>query len=277
VLGHIKLATVATGFIVFVILAIAGFTWFVKSGWMAKLTPPLPIVEPLKLRIHGSPIIVRGVTNVYTAEIAGPAGNIEWKVIPTTGGTLRPLTDGHSAEFSTLNAGNVTIAVMVAGQGLQIASDQLDVEVVDFTEKPSPEEPPPSPDMPPPPPPSTNNPPPPPQPQQPQVVSMAEYVNGALLNVVSPDRGAEARHIAGTISTIIGQLQTAQLPPDTDIPALIEQQASAALGDRANNWSNFFIALRIAFDVRRQQGIGLTAAGTLPDLMDMTAVLRKAN
>lgn len=232
--------------------------WLNHSGWLAKAVPPPPTLSPVKIRIHGPTMIIRGASYMFTADVAGPAGSPEWAMLPPGAGSLHVSADGKSAEFSTLEAEQLALMVSVAGDGKQIAHDHIQVEVLDIHQpQPAPVIQPQTAMLPPAPP------------------SLQELTLGALETVNSEDRAAEARTVAGCIRSVVGRLNTGMLAPDADVVGEIGKQIDVAIPDRARKWAPFVAALDTILDHETTNG-HVTAASKAPALIQVADVLQLA-
>lgn len=81
---------------------VIGFLWLNHSGILAKAVPAAPVLSPVKVRVKGPTMIIRGGQYMFTADVTGPAGTPEWSMLPAGAGALHVSADGKSAEFSTL-------------------------------------------------------------------------------------------------------------------------------------------------------------------------------
>src|SRR4051812_40047426 len=101
------------GVVVFVVAVVIAWGWLNSAGWLARAVPPAPTLSPVKIRIHGPTMIVRGGQYMFVADVSGPAGNPEWSMLPLGAGALHVSADGKSAEFSTLDAEQLALIVSV--------------------------------------------------------------------------------------------------------------------------------------------------------------------
>ncbi len=195
-------STLVIGLVAVIAGVIIAGMWVNSSGWLAKAVPAPPTLSPVKIRIHGPTMIIRGGQYMFTADVAGPAGSPEWSMLPLGAGSLHVSADGKSAEFSTLDAEDFALIVSVAGDGKQIAHDHIQVEVLDVNQPV----------------------PPAPQPTAMQLAAalpppptIEDLTLGALETVESDDRQAEARMVAGTIRSVVKRLDTGLMPADADV------------------------------------------------------------
>jgi hypothetical protein len=258
-------STLAIGVAAVVVGVAIAAMWLQHSGWLAKAVPPLPTIPPVKIRVNGPTMIVRGGQYMFVADVSGPAGNPEWAMLPLGAGSLHVSADGRSAEFSTLDATSLALIVSVAGDGKQIAHDHIQVEVLDI-----------------------HVPEPPPQIIQPQIIqqlmpqaamgppappSIHEMTLGALETVTSDDLPAEARTVAGSIRSVIARLNTGLMPPGSDVVEEIGKQIDAAMPERARKWATFVASLDTILDAETASG-HVTAASKGPALAQIADVLQ---
>ncbi len=244
----------------------------VTPGQVQPATPPpppapapvTPAIEAVSISIHGPQpaIVIDGVSTLFMAETTGPAGTPKWRTLPAAAGTIRKTSaDGRRAEFLSSGPGKCTVLVDVAGDGRQLATDAIELEVVSVGEEPAPHDPNPVP-------------PAPPMPQQPQTV--AQLVTGALANVNSSNRKAEAAKVASVLSALIGRIEGGALPPNTDPMDQIRTQLSNAMGADSGKWEGFLTSFDAIIQQLRTQGAIVTIADAVQTLQAAATVLRSS-
>lgn len=239
-------------------------TW--RSGWLDRLTPAAPVIQPVNVRLYGPTMAVRGDTIYFRADIRGNSGRPYWSVIPPTNGALMVMDDGRTASFRSLEEGIFSISVSVAGDGLQVASDHVEFENLNLVDN---------------------------QREQAPAVDLmsalagltqpamieqpaptvAELAEQALEQVVSEDRAGEARIVAGCFRSVISRVETGLVAPDVDPMHEIATQVNVALGQHYEPWQSFMLAAATIFDSLRSQGEITTAASAVPTLTEIVGVL----
>lgn len=242
--------------------------WAIQSGWLNRLTPAPPTIEPVTVTLEGpAPEAVTGSSYIVAATISGPAGKADWELTPASGAMLTPAGDGRSARFTAREPGSYTIRVLVPGDGMQVAKASLSIDALAISEPPHPEEPTPGPAGP-------TDPPASPPPAAPTI---GQLTMEAIENVDSPDRQAEARVISGSIKILRGKVQAGLVDPRANLIDELEDQAKEALSARYDAWAfPFFGTLKAGFEGLKEHGI-LTAAGQLPALDEVDAALSGAH
>jgi hypothetical protein len=271
-----KNGTIAGGIALILAFAASGGAEFFRlRDWLQQFTreeppaaapePPVPL-EPVKIMIRGPQpaVMIEGVSGLFLADVTGPAGRPEWRLTPGDGGTLRP--SGNMLEFLPGQSGRYSLVVSVAGDGRQIATDQIELEIVHIREEESEAD-----AMPPADSSQANVPPPAPKPP-----TVAELAAGALAAVEPDNRASEARIVAGCFKSVIGRINAGFIAPDADPMLEVEAQVNAALGAHAGKWATFLGSMGIVLEQLRQQGHVTTAASKIPALSEMSAVLGQA-
>lgn len=219
---------------------------------------------PVTLQLYGPRYAVKGDRVYFHAVSTGKTGRVAWSLDPPIAGAITPI-EGNAAEFSSLMEGAFTITAVVAGEGNQPAISQLSFEnvMVAAEEDLLPPEPeqhyvPPAQQM-------IELPPPPPTAQ--------ELTLGAVANVMSENKHAEALSVANAIFSVVRRLDSGLLAPNTDIPLEIEQQVKMGMGPKADPWLPFTVAIDTIIEEYRRQGKVTTAASQKPVLMEIANTL----
>lgn len=271
--------------IIFVLLAIAAsvsvyqlgqkdvFRQFMIDAAPAKVALPAPQpapvpeqkpTEPVTLTIHAPQpaLVIDGVSTLFLAETTGPAGTPKWRVIPASAGTIRKTSaDGRRAELLAIGEGTCTVLVDVAGDGRQLATDSVEIEVISFgaeADEKKPEHEMPS-----------------PAPMQ-QQVTVAQLVTGALANI-EPDHRKDSGKVSGVIKSVISRIEAGHFAPETNAVAVIESQLNQAMGADAAKWQTFIVALDAIVEQLRQSGQITTVASSVPTLAEVSAALDAAH
>jgi hypothetical protein len=232
---------------------------------LAREQEPAP---PATVRLYGPTTVVRGEHAYFHIETSGKVGRATWKLVPATTGAMHVLPDGKAVEFRSLEGGTFQVIVSVAGDGRQAAADHIEFENVDLVQQsdsvspiqsaaavmPSHEVP------------MVHEPPP----------TITDLALGALDQVDSQDRAAEARVVAGCLRSVIGRIETGLMAPDADPVREVELQARAALGSRYESWSMFMQSVAAIVDQLREQGHVTTAASMVPALSEISGALLTA-
>lgn len=238
-----------------------------NSGWLDRITPAPRIAAPVKIELLGAKECLAGGENWFHVEVDGPAGDVQWELIPPIPGALTPSLDKHKARFQSSEPGVFIAMVKVAGDGRQVSSSYIEFEnlavIEDVPEAPA--EPQPILDiealkamvM----------------PQQPPVPTVTELTQAALGDVGSANKVEESHRIAGIVKSIIQRIQTGLIAPDVDVTLELESQLELALGEHARPWGIFIADVRGIFGSLRDQGVITTAASTVPTLTEIAAVL----
>lgn len=249
-------------------LAMAGGTWFVNSGWLNHVTPKVPLppqIETLKITLKGPEprLVISGVSTVFTTEIDGVHGPLQWDIFPEGMGTI--VGFGDYAELRANNEGDLTVVVIAPGDGRQVARARMQVTSIPQFAAPPPviAQP------------VDNTPQPMPMPQQQQeTVSQRIVVQLAMVN--STNRGMEAKIVAGAVNRIIGNIQRGLYMPSADPVPLIANEAFKGLGNSGPNWQQFLGtqgAIANVLDTFRAQGEITTIGDTVAALSEISSVL----
>jgi len=238
-----------------------------NSGWLDRLAPTPRIAAPVKIELQGSKECLAGGEAWFHVEVDGPAGDVQWELIPPIPGALTPSLDKQKARFQSSEPGVFIAMVKVAGDGRQVSSSYIEFEnlaVVEDVPK-APAEPQPIVDI---------------EaikamvlPQQPPAPTVTELTQAALGDVDSANKVEESHRIAGIVKSIIQRIQTGLIAPDADVTLELESQLELALGEHARPWSVFIVDVRAIFGDLRSQGVITTAASTVPTLTEIAAVL----
>lgn len=263
------------GLVLALIVAVLVGLWANHLGLIARAVPPAPavvtrehrIVTPVHLEVEGPHTCIRGETYVFLArfDTPGAVGRPVWRLIPEETGALEPIGDnGMAVRFRSLDSGVFSIICSVAGEGGQVANAHREFENTDLVEEVVEEvvqQPEPAmaaaPELP------------------PQPPTVGELIRGAIDNVTSGDRTAEAKVVAGCFQSYIGRVNTGLVPPDSDVVVEVEKQVQAALGPRAANWNTFMAAVDNVVNSLREQGDVTTAASAVPTLAAVADALRQ--
>ncbi len=265
----------AIGAIVMVVAAGIGVYALVNNGVIQQLIPTPPAIvqppEPIKISLHGpSPsVVIAGVTNIFTADVSGPAGPPEWQVFPPAAANVSPSGDGKRVDLLASTDGKFSVVVTISGDGRQLASARAEVEAMaQVIQQPLPPEPTPAPVDP--------VPPEPPAPVKPPLETVADRMTRMLAQVNTENRPAEARRVANVITSIVGRINAGAIGPHMDIANLVRDESIKALGPSAPQWDLFLSAIALVLDNFKNQGLISTAATTTPILTEIAGVLLKA-
>lgn len=239
--------------------------WWRRPVVVDPSPEPIAPPEPIKIAIRGPspPMLISGVSTVFTLDLAGPVGTPRWIVVPATKASVRS-TDGRSAEVIAQEQGHFSVIVGVSGDGRQFAMDQLEIEAVAQAILPPTSDPAPPSDVPP----------PAPQPTPPRTV--ADVIMAALAQVDSPERAREAKVVAGCINTVVGQIRGGFVAPNVDVANLVEDAVQQSLREKAEPWEPMIATISIVIDTFRNQGQVTTASTTVPILTEISGVLLRA-
>jgi hypothetical protein len=265
-------------FVVFAMMAAFGAysAYLHKPGVLDPTAPPpappaadpkpAAVTEAISISIHGPQpaVVIDGVSTLFLADTTGPTGTPKWRIVPPDAGTIRKTSaDGRRAELSPNGPGKCTLLVDVAGDGRQLATDAIDLEIVtvgeDRADNPARPEP---------------MPPAPPAPPMPQTV--AQLVTGALASVNTENRKAEASQVASAIQAVIGRINAGALQPNADPIAEVELHMNQSMGANAGKWNGFTTALDVMIQQLRTQGAITTIATSVPTLNEAAGVLRSS-
>lgn len=237
-----------------------------NSGWLDRLAPTPRIAAPVKIELQGSKECLAGGEAWFHVEVDGPAGDVQWELIPPITGALTPSLDKQKARFQSSEPGVFIAMVRVAGDGRQVSSSYIEFEnlaVVDAPEAPA--EPQPMFDI---------------EalkamvlPQAAPLPTVAELVRHSLEQVASANKVEESHRIAGIIKSIINRVTTGLIAPDADVTLELESQLELALGEHARPWGVFIVDVRAIFGDLRSQGVITTAASSVPTLTEIAAAL----
>lgn len=238
-----------------------------NAGWLDRLTPAPRIAAPVKIELLGSKECLVGGEAWFHVEVDGPAGDVQWELIPPIPGALTPSLDKHKARFQSSEPGVFIAMVKVAGDGRQVSSSYIEFENLAVIED-APDEP------------------AEPQPivdiealkamvlpQQPVAPTVTELTQAALGEVDSANKVEESHRIAGIVKSIIQRIQTGLIAPDADVTLELETQLELALGEHARPWGLFIADVRGIIGSLRDQGHITTAASTVPTLTEIAAAL----
>lgn len=238
-----------------------------SAGWLDRLTPAPRIAAPVKIELQGSKECLAGGEAWFHVEVDGPAGDVQWELIPPIPGALTPSLDKLKARFQSIEPGLFIVLVKVAGDGRQVASSYIEFDNLLVNEETveQPAEPQPMFDI---------------EafkalvtPQAAPLPTVAELVRHSLEQVDSANKVEEAHRIAGIIKSIINRVTTGLIAPDVDVTLELESQLELALGEHARPWGLFVADLRGIIGNLRDQGHITTAASTVPTLTEIAAAL----
>ncbi|MBA4019158.1 MAG: hypothetical protein C0483_18485 [Pirellula sp.] len=237
------------------------------SGWLDRLMPTPRVAAPVSIDLFGPKECLAGGEHFFHVEVDGPAGDVQWELIPDVPGALTPSFDKRKARFQSVEPGLYIVTTRVAGDGRQVASSYIEFDNLLVQEE-------------------ADEPPAEPQPifdlesikammapQAPPVPTIAELVRHSLEQVNSANQVEEAHRIAGIIKSIINRVTTGLIAPDVDVTLELESQLELALGEHARPWGLFIADLRAIIGNLRDQGHITTAASTVPTLTEIAAAL----
>jgi hypothetical protein len=243
---------------------IGGATLGIVSMWrldliQAVLPKEKPIL-PVTVELRGPRFAVQGDRIYFHSVVSGNAGKPAWKLDPTEAGALT-VVDNSTVQFSSLKEGKFTLTVVIAGQGNQAALDQITFENVTLTEEQSEKPATPLLDG---------------QPAQPGLVhamqemfppapkdpTPMELTIGALEQVASENKAAEARYVAGILYEMARRAREGMVPRNFDFPLEIEKEVDRLLKERAPLWHAFTISIDTIMEEMRRQGRVTSSVGT---------------
>lgn len=243
------------------------YTW--NSGYLDAALPQARVADPIAIEIVAPREILAGQSYPVFLVIKGAHGIPVWLVSPADSGVLTLEAQAERGQLKFDEPGNYTIHVSVAGAAMHATSALHMLTVFDAgpltTTPEGPQSPTPSASH------SASH----SVQQQVSPLSIASQVMDAAADVHTDNKAVEARTLAGCFRSVIGQIQTGILPPDTDPLAIVESQAETALGEKAPNWNLFLGQVRAIFGELRDAGEITTAATSVRYLGDVAAVLRE--
>lgn len=236
----------------------------------AQSVPP-PAEPPVKnfsqptavgIKLYGPSRTLENSEYFFHVDITGVAGTPNWRLMPDVKGALVVFPDGKKARFQTAETGEYTLFVSVAGEGLAVATDVLAFDNLVVTgEHEEDHAAPPAPVA---------------AAQVIPQVSLSDLAQQALDAVESEDKVADARTVAGSITSLIKRIEGGLVEPGADPVHEIGVAIDTALGENAKHWHPFMAQVKGIFDDLRQQGAVTTAPTAMHALTEIARVLNSA-